>query len=278
MDTDRRTKELGDFLRAQRARLRPEQFDVLHTERPRRVPGLRREEIAHLVGISVEYYTRIEQGRIPPSSAILDDLSYVMHMNGDQRAYLFRLAQKTVPHSEQTLETIQPPLQRMLDDLATTPAFVIGQRTDIIGWNHLAAAMITDFATIPPTKRNFIRLLFMQPAMRDLYVDWDDVVNLAVARLRMFSAQNPNDPRLLALLKDLSANDRSFDALWKSHEVSNKATGFKKLNHPRVGILELEWQALSPAQDPDQQIIIWTAKPGSQTYHALQRLAALPKP
>lgn len=275
MAYDGRWKELGEFLRSRRAKLHPSDFNLPQTHTTRRVPGLRREEVASLAGISTEYYTRLEQGRLPASAAVLEDLSYVMRLSADQHNYIFHLARKESHRVTRSQECISPALQRMLDDLSTTPAFVIGRHTNIIGWNALAAALITDFGAIPAQQRYFIRLLFTNPAMRKLYVDWRDVVDLAIAHLRMDSARAPDDPQLLALISELSAKDSEFDALWHSHEVASKSGGSKRLNHPLLGMLTLKWEALSPIANPEQQIIIWTAEAGSPSYLALQRLSRM---
>ncbi|MCF4121716.1 helix-turn-helix domain-containing protein [Antribacter sp. KLBMP9083] len=270
-----RWKELGDFLKARRAELRPEQLGLDVADSQRRVPGLRRSEVARIAAISTEYYTRLEQGRLPASAPVLADLARVMRMNDDHRAYLFELAGKVLDAPKVApRQTLQAPLQRMLDDLATTPAFVIGRRTEILGWNRLGAALITDFAAIPERERYFIRLLFTDPRMRRLYADWSEVVQLAIAQLRMVSARYPDDPQLAAIVRELSDRDADFTTFWTSHDVASRGTGSKRLLHPIVGELILDWEALSSASDPDQQIIIWTAAPGSRSHDRLRELAA----
>lgn len=275
MAVDARARELGDFLRARRAELKPEDYGLAVTGSVRRVPGLRREEVARIASISTEYYTRLEQGRLSASAPVLDDLARVMRLGVDHRAYLFELAGKVINDPGPTRQNVQAPLRRMLDDLATTPAFVIGRRTEILGWNPLGAALITDFGAIPKPERNFIRLLFTDPAMRFLYAGWTEVVELAIAQLRMDSAHYPNDPQLAALVQDLSDRDPDFTRLWDAHDVASRGTGSKTLHHPLVGELTLDWETLASAQDPDQQIVIWTAEPGSESHERLQLLAKL---
>jgi transcriptional regulator with XRE-family HTH domain len=271
-----RWRELGDFLRARRAELRPEDYGLAVAGSVRRVPGLRREEIAKVATISTEYYTRLEQGRLPASAPVLADLARVMRLNADHRAYLFELAGKVIPDPERPpRQRVQAPLQRTLDDLATTPAFVLGRRTEIIGWNALGAALITDFGAIPEPERNFIRLLFTDPAMRQLYADWPGVVELAIAQLRMDSARYPDDPVLAALVEELGDRDPEFTRMWTTHKVASRGTGSKVLHHPRVGDLSLDWEILSSAKDPDQLIVIWTAESGTPSHDRLQKLAAL---
>jgi transcriptional regulator with XRE-family HTH domain len=162
------------------------------------VAGLRREEVALLAAISTAYYTRLEQGRLQASGPVLGELAQVLRLNEDQRTYLFELAGKDAlqrPH-RRTHQKAQPQLQRLLDDLTATPAFVMGRRTDILAWNRMAAALVTDFGQIPEKHRNYIRLLFTDPAMRTLYPDWENIARRAVAQLRMEAARMPGDPRL----------------------------------------------------------------------------------
>ncbi|KZX21454.1 helix-turn-helix domain-containing protein [Rathayibacter tanaceti] len=269
-----RARELGAFLRARRAALNPATFGVPVSGAARRVPGLRRREVAEAAAISVEYYTRIEQGRMAASGPVLADLARVLRLTDAHRAYLFDLAGKvepTLPHPRR--QVVQAPLQRALDDLATTPAFVLGRRTDVIGWNRLGAALITDFAAVPEDERTFIWLLFAHPGVRSLYADWQDVVELAVAQLRRDSARYPDDPELARLVERLSAQFPEFIEMWTVHEVAGRGTGRKTLHHPLVGELVLDWEILASALDPDQQIVLWTAEAGSESASRLRRLA-----
>jgi transcriptional regulator with XRE-family HTH domain len=273
--SEKRWRELGDFLRARRAELRPADYDLDVSGSVRRVPGLRREEVARLASISTEYYSRLEQGRLPASAPVLSDLARVLRLSDDHRAYLFELAGKVGDDpGRPPRQRVQVPLQRMLDDLSNTPAFVLGRRTEIIGWNALGAALITDFGAIPEPKRNFLHLLFTDPSMRTLYADWPGVVDLAIAQLRMDSARYPDDPVLAALVAELSGRDPFFVELWTAHEVASRGTGVKTLHHPLVGELQLEWEILSSAQDPDQLVVIWTAEAGTESFARLRELAA----
>lgn len=254
-------------------------FGVRSTERKRRVPGLRRQEVADAAAISVEYYSRIEQGRITASAPVLADLANVLRLSDEHRTYLFELAGKveTTPPPAR-LQAVHAPLQRALDDLATTPAFVLGRLTRIIGWNRLGAALITDFAAIPEQDRTFIRLLFADPAMRDLYADWREVVELAIAQLRGDSARYPDDPELSYVVETLSADFAEFRAIWSAHEVAGRGTGSKTLRHPLVGEVVLDWEILASAMDPEQLIVLWTAAPGSVSEKRMHQLAALAQP
>jgi transcriptional regulator with XRE-family HTH domain len=283
MMVETRWQELGDFLRARRAEMRPLDLGIVETAGTRRVPGLRREEIARAAAISTDYYTRLEQGRLPASAPVLDELSRVMKLSTDQRAYLAELAGKVLRGSVPERVSIAAPVQRMIDDLALTPAFIMGPRTEILGWNALGAALITDFSAIPQADRFFIRLLFTDPLMRKLYADWRSVVDLAIAQLRMDSARDPDDPQLHAIVDELSATDSDFSGLWTTHDVAARDTGSKLLRHPLVGELMLDWGALVAGGEPGYTIIIWTAEAGSVTHERLQQLATtvqapLPRP
>jgi transcriptional regulator with XRE-family HTH domain len=275
MHRDPHLNELGEFLKARRAELSPSEVGLRGGQR-RRVSGLRREEVAHLASISTEYYTRIEQGRLQASAALLDGIAEVLRLNEAQRTYLFELAarQKVRPPSSGDRQQVDPQLQRMLDDLTATPAFVIGRRTDILGWNQLAAGLWTDFGRYPEEERVFIRLLFTEPWMRELYADWEEVTRLAIAHLRMESARYPGEPRMAALVETLSAYDAQFRQWWAEHDVAMRDKGTKKLRHPVVGELTLDWNTLTCGTDPEQHIIVWNAEPGSPSHDALRLLAS----
>ncbi|MBA2952061.1 helix-turn-helix domain-containing protein, partial [Streptomyces sp. PSKA28] len=256
--------ELGEFLKKRRSELSPTTVGLPDTGRPRRVAGLRREEVAHLASISTDYYTRLEQGRMQASAPVLDVLARVLHLDDDERGYLFQLAGKTSTRARRRgMQKVQPQLQRVLDDLTATPAIVQGRRGDILAWNALAAALVTDFARIPEKHRNYPRITFTDPAMRTLYADWETSAQTAVAQLRMEAAQYPEDPRLIALVGELSMRDKQFAQWWGDHRVAARTVGTKTLNHPIVGELVLDWDTLTANTDPDQHLTVWTAEPGS---------------
>jgi transcriptional regulator with XRE-family HTH domain len=275
MNRNPHLNELGEFLKARRAELTPSDVGLRGGQR-RRVSGLRREEVALLAAISTEYYARIEQGRLQASAPLLNEIAQVLRLNDDQRTYLFELAAKenVRPATPADRQRVDSQLRRMLDDLTATPAFVIGRRTDILAWNRLAAALWTDFGRYPEQERVFVRLLFTEPWMRELYADWEEVTRLAIAQLRMESARYPGDPRLTALVNELSARDEQFRQWWDEHDVALRGKGTKKLRHPVVGELTLDWDTLTCATDPEQSIIVWTAAPGSPSHDALRLLAS----
>ncbi|MER7930716.1 helix-turn-helix transcriptional regulator [Streptomyces sp. NPDC096057] len=275
MNRNPHLNELGEFLKARRAELTPSEVGLRGGPR-RRVKGLRREEVALLAAISTEYYTRIEQGRLQASAPLLDEIAQVLRLNDAQRTYLFDLAAKerVRPAAYRERQQVDPQLQRMLDDLSASPAFVIGRCTDILGWNRLAAALWTDFGRYPEHEREFVRLLFTEPWMRELYVDWEEVTRLAIAQLRMESARYPDDQPLTALVEELSARDPQFRQWWTEHDVAMRGNGVKKLRHPVVGELTLDWNTLTCGTDPDQHIIVWNAEPGTPSHDGLRLLAS----
>ncbi|WP_079104500.1 helix-turn-helix domain-containing protein [Streptomyces europaeiscabiei] len=275
MTSDATLNELGEFLKKRRSELSPRAVGLPETGGPRRVAGLRREEVAQLASISTDYYTRLEQGRMQASAPVLDTIARVLHLDDDERGYLFQLAGRTTIRTRRHgRQKVQPQLQRVLDDLTATPAIVQGRRGDILAWNALAAALVTDFSRIPERHRNYPRLIFTDPAMRSLYADWESSARIAVSQVRMEAAQYPEDPRLIALVGELSTRDQQFAQWWGDHKVAARTVGTKTLNHPVVGELVLDWDTLTANTDPDQHLTVWTAAPGSPTHERLRILAS----
>ncbi|MGX5208009.1 helix-turn-helix domain-containing protein [Streptomyces violaceus] len=275
MRRDPSLEELGDFLKARRAQLSPGGVGLPDKGESRRVPGLRREEVAQLAAISTDYYTRLEQGRVQASAAVLDGLAQVLHLDGDQRAYLLTLAGKTASTTVGRSQRVQPQMQHLLDGLSLTAGFVIGRNTDLLAWNAMAAALVMDFGRVPEEQRNYVRLVFTEPSIRVLYRDWEAMARLALSHLRMDSRRNPDDSRLTALVEELSALDPQFRLWWTSHDVAVRAGGTRLLRHPVVGDLALERSTFMCAEDPEQQLVVWTAEPGSPTHEALRSLASM---
>ncbi|MEU4657837.1 helix-turn-helix domain-containing protein [Streptomyces sp. NPDC023723] len=273
--SDSRDSELGAFLKARRTELSPAEAGLPDSAGRRRVKGLRREEVALLASISPDYYTRLEQGRRQASEPVLDTLACVLRLDDGERAYMFELSGRDAarPRRRNT-QKVQPQLQRLLDDLPTTPAVVLGRRTDILAWNAMAAGLFTDFARIPEGKRNFVRLVFREPAVRALYPDWEWVAQMTLAQLRMEAARDPKDPQLAELVGELSLQDPDFRRWWGAHRVATQGSGTKTLHHPVVGPLTLDWSFLTSTDDPDQQLITLTAEPGTPSHDRLRILAS----
>ena len=276
MTRDPNRNDLGEFLKARRGELTPDEVGLPPGGHARRVAGLRREEVALLAAISTDYYTRLEQGRIQASPSVVAALAQALRLDEDQRAYLQELTSRESqrPRHRPIRSRVQPQLQRMLDDMAHTPAFVIGPRTEVVAWNAMGAALITDFGKIPEEQRHYIRMLFTDPALRELYADWEGVTRLAIAQMRMHNSANPGDPYLTALVDELSAQHAQFRLWWGAHQVATRGTGTKRLHHRIVGDLTLDWNAITWAADPNLQIIVWTAEPGTPSHDGLRLLAA----
>jgi transcriptional regulator with XRE-family HTH domain len=272
---DTHAAAIGEFLRARRGDLTPLAVGLPETGSSRRVPGLRREEVAQLAAISVDYYTRLEQGRLPPSASILATLTRALRLDDDQQTYLYELAGKTaVRPRRRRIQQVRPPMRRLLDQLTETPAMVLGRRTDVLAWNSMAAALYADFAQIPEGQRNYIRLLFLHPAIRSLHIDWEDAAHTSVATLRMAAAQDPDDQRLAALVGELSVQDPDFRRWWGGHHVASTSFGTKRFHHPIVGDLTLDCDTWDSPDGHEQQLVVLTADPGTPAHQALRLLAS----
>lgn len=266
---------LGAFLRARRARLRPQEV-ALPDFGTRRVSGLRREEIAHLSGVSVDYYTRMEQGRVPhPSRAVLDALAGAMRLSYEETQHLYRLAQARetrTPSGEESPQRVRPMLQRLLREITNLPALVMGRRMDVLSWNPGACGLFGDYAALERAERNIARITFLDPASRRLYADWTSCARENVAFLRLDAGRHPGDAHLARLIEELSEKSDDFRRWWAEHPVQDKTSGIKRFHHPLVGDLELSYETLRPVDDPDQALITYSAAPGSPSEDALRML------
>lgn len=275
--------ELGDFLRSRRARIRPEDAGLRTFGGRRRVPGLRREELAQLAGVSVDYYTRFEQGRAENiSDGVLGAVAVALRLDAAETAHLTRLvrtagrgggpAQAAELEAEEPQE-VRPGLLRLLESMPQTPAFVIGRRTDILAWNPLFAHLVTDFGALPPERRNKAWLVFLDPEVRGRFVNWERKARDLVAFLRFDLGRHPHDPRFAALIAELSERSPEFTRLWEAQEVRDKTHGGYHLRHPLVGEVALAYESLNLPDDPDQSLITYTAEAGSPSEAALRILA-----
>jgi transcriptional regulator with XRE-family HTH domain len=267
--------ELGAFLRSRRARLRPEDVGLPDFGR-RRVPGLRREELAQLAGVSADYYVRLEQGRdIHPSEGVLDAIARALRLDDAERVHLHRLVKprRRIRHAAPA-QRVRPGVQRLLDAMERVPAFVLGRRMDVLAWNRMAAALLCDFAELPRERRNMLRHVFLDPVSQELYPDWDVVANETVAYLRLATGVDPDDPEMAALIGELTLNSEVFAQLWTRHDVLEKTHGSKRIAHPLVGEMTLEYETLT-LPDPGQVLATYTAEPGSSSAAALDLLGSL---
>ncbi|MFC9914349.1 helix-turn-helix domain-containing protein [Streptomyces sp. NPDC127197] len=267
---------LGTFLRARRAQLDPRECGLPETDSARRVTGLRREEVAQLAAISVDYYTRLEQGRVRASAPVLATLARALHLDDDQQQYLYELAGRTDnrPHRRRPAQRVRPAMRRLLDQLTQTPALVLGKRLDILAWNPAAIALYTDFAAVPADRRNYVNLLFSNPVVRELHLGWEHDARDAVAGLRMEAAADPVDPDLARLVGELSVQDADFRTWWAEHRVSSAGYGTKRYRHRLVGELTLDCDTWASPDGSGQRLMVLTAEPGSPSHDALRILTS----
>ncbi|WP_030253500.1 helix-turn-helix transcriptional regulator [Streptomyces violens] len=264
---------LGDFLRARRAGLQPEDVGMA-SYGTRRVAGLRREEVAVLAGVNADYYTRLEQGRERnPSSQVLDALSRALRLDADARAHLYRLAgvapdDRTSVHA---VEQVSPALRQLMDGYPNTPAFVMNRTLDLLAANALADALYAPFGPAD----NLARMTFLDPAGRHFYADWDRAAQATVANLRAAAGFAPDNPRLRELVRTLTEHSADFTRLWNAHTVRGKSQDAKHLHHPDVGPLTLTYQAFDVRDAPGQQLVIYHAEPGTPSAQSLHLLGSL---
>ncbi|WP_345656403.1 helix-turn-helix domain-containing protein [Streptomyces siamensis] len=273
---DRRA-ELSEFLRSRRARLKPEDVGLPDFGRHRRVPGLRREELAQLAGVSVAYYTRLEQGNGRNVSAeVLDAIARALRLTDAEHAHLTHLAKPKQHKRKQAArpQQVRPALRQLLDSMDGVPAYLTGRRSDILAWNRMAAAIFGDWSEMPPQERNWARLVFLKPEYRDLYVEWEQKAIDIVCMLRMDAGCHPDDPRLSALVGELSVKSEDFRRLWATHDVKEKSHGMKHLRHPLVGELSLRFESFRLVDDGELALITYHAEPDSASAEALRLLAS----
>ncbi|MER6925033.1 helix-turn-helix transcriptional regulator [Streptomyces spiralis] len=264
--------DLGEFLRSRRSGLRPEEVGMA-SYGTRRVPGLRREEVAVLAGINADYYTRLEQGRERhPSAQVLDALSRALLLDRDARAHLYRLV-GAVPDTPAVgvPDQVGAGLRQLIDGYTHTPAFVLNRTLDILATNALADALYAPFYPAD----NLARMAFMDPAGRTFYQDWNRTAQATVANLRQAAGYEPDNPRLRQLVDILTKNSADFARLWDSHTVRGKTQEAKQFLHPDVGPLTLSYQAFDVRETPGQQLVIYHAEPGSHSAEALHLLGSI---
>ncbi|GAA3391649.1 helix-turn-helix transcriptional regulator [Streptomyces roseoviridis] len=271
--------ELSEFLRSRRARLKPQDVGLPEFGRHRRVPGLRREELAQLAGVSVAYYTRLEQGNgRNVSMEVLDSIARALRLSDTERAHLTHLAKPTVKKRQRAgssrPQQVRPGLAQLLDAMEGVPAFVVGRRLDVLAWNRMARALFGDFAAWDPRERNMARMIFLDANARDLYIEWECKAVEVVSVLRLYAGMHPDDPELMALVGELSVRSEEFRSLWAAHTVTDKGHGTKRLRHPLVGEMTLSYESLKVSgDDPDLVLVTYHAEPGSPSADALRLLA-----
>lgn len=268
------TQELAAFLRSRRARLHPDDVGLPVRRQVRRTPGLRREEVAELAGVSTDYIVRLEQGRgLRPSAEVVEALSRALRLNADERTYLFDLARQRMPDNGTPATVPAPALTMLVEQLSPLPAMLVDHRYDILAWNREMACLITDFEALPEHRRNSMWLCLLDPALREFFAERERVIREGVADLRAAWAAHPEDQRLADLIGEFTALSEEFARAWDRHDVKVQGRGNKPLCHPEVGPLVVTYEVLMPVQDPDQRIIIYRAA-DADSQVALNRLAA----
>ncbi|MGY0071662.1 helix-turn-helix domain-containing protein [Streptomyces sp. QTS137] len=272
--------QLGDFLQTRRSQLRPEDIGVPTYGERRRVPGLRREELALLAGVSTSYYTRLEQGQsLSASPGVLDAIAGALRLDESERRYLHDLARVDRRHTRSRRpapERVPEATRQLLDVLGDVPAIVLGRRSDVLAWNRLGHALFAghlDFGApdLPAQRPNMARLVFLDGHVRDLYADWPSKARAVVGNLRLVAAQHPEDAALHALLGELSAKSTEFALMWADHRVKACTVTDYEMRHPLVGTLTVIQQTMSSGRGP--VVVVATTEVGSPSRAALALLA-----
>ncbi len=277
MDTKR---EIQEFLTSRRARITPDQAGVrTFGGGPRRVPGLRREEVATLAGVSIAYYTKLERGDASGASdSVLEAISRALHLDDAEHAHLFDLvrAQQPVSRARRTRHAtpiVRPGVQQLLDRI-DAPAYVRNGRMDVLAMNTLCEALFSEMLANPRRPANSARFCFLDPRARTFYVDWEESADASVAVLRAEAGRAPHDQDLTNLVGELSTQSEDFRVRWARHDVGTHDSGSKRLHHPVVGRLDLAYEGMTLAAEPDLVLFAFTAEAGSRSEEALNLLAS----
>jgi transcriptional regulator with XRE-family HTH domain len=268
------SQELGDFLRARRAALTPEEGGVPTYGTLRRVPGLRREEVAQLAGVSVNYYTRIEQGESHQmSDSVLESIANALQLDTDERLHLARLARPArVVRRTTGPERVRGTILTLAESTTDQAVIIAGRRMDLLGGNRLGFALL---GLRPDQRPNLARMMFLDPATRDLFGDWEAEARKAASYLRMASGDQPDDRLLAELIGELSIKSADFAGIWAEHPVSECLHAVREYHHPLVGHLILNEETLRLPDDPGQRIIFHGADAGSSSAERLRLLDSL---
>ncbi|MGW7486929.1 helix-turn-helix domain-containing protein [Streptomyces sp. NPDC054786] len=260
-----RENKLGNYLRARRNVTTPREAGF-PDDGSRRVPGLRRDEVALLAGVSTDYYIRLEQGRERhPSEQVLQAIARALRLDDDAAAHLFRLGLPTPARSPVPAGTVSPELLRLMDGLSGVPAFVVGPSQDILAANAMAQELYRGFARYD----NLLRMIFLDPFAREFYGDWDKAADIAVNNLRASSAQFPDDERIERLVGSLGVHSPAFATLWARYEIRPRTHEDKHFHHPQAGELHLHYEALAITSAPGQHLSLYSAEPGSPSSDGL---------
>jgi transcriptional regulator with XRE-family HTH domain len=276
--TDSR-REIRDFLASRRAKITPEQAGLPAFGGHRRVPGLRREEVALLAGLSPDYYIKLERGSLAGASdSVLDAVAHALQLDEAERAHLFDLARAANttarPRRRPAPQRVRPGVQRILDAMTDAPADVRNGRRDILAANRLGYALYSELYVDPVRPANVARFLFLSPRAGDFFPDWEGTANDLVDNLRAEAGRNPHDRALQDLVGELSTRSQEFRTRWAAHNVRQHQTGRKRLHHPVVGDLELTYEVLALPADAGLSLVVYGAEPGSPSQDGLKLLAS----
>lgn len=257
----RRNELLSAFLTRKRAEVSPETAGIEATG-TRRVPGLRREEVAFLAGVSLDWYVRLEQGRpVTPSEQVLGAIARTLRLDEAERDYLYNLARPaTGPGAgDPGLPAVRPGIRKMIRTFDNQPAFVLGPRMEVLDGNDLAWALLADFPARPAGDRNLLRWMFTDPAARELYLDWAQIASELVGVLQLEASARPRDHRIAALVGELATSSTEFRTWWARPAPQGRTSGTKRFRHPVVGTLTIEWEAFTLQEDQTQTVFVYTA-------------------
>jgi transcriptional regulator with XRE-family HTH domain len=271
--------QIREFLASRRARITPEQAGLPAYGGNRRVTGLRREEVALLAGVSIDYYVRMERGSLAGASdSVLEGVARALQLDDAERDYLFDLARGSEPQPARLRRGREPgvtaSVQRVLDAITNAPAWVRNARLDMLAVNRLARALYAPLLAEPRRPANSARFLYLDPASREFFTDWDRAADDMAAMLRLEAGRNPYDKKLVELIGELSTRSEDFRTRWAAHNVRFHRTGHKKLHHPVVGDLELSFEAMELPSQPGLTLLVYTAPEGSPAADGLSLLAS----
>jgi len=266
--------ELGRFLRARRAAVSPADLGLPAGAGHRRTPGLRREELAALAGVSIDYYIRLERGKeTRPSSSVVDALARALRLDHEEAAYLRELAAQAARGGssprQSVSRTVRPTVKLLLESLRPNPAYVVSRTNDILATNPGGLALLPGMADWPARQRNTIRYTFLHPAARTLWPDWEVKARACVAHLRAVAGTDPDAPELLAVVGELAVKSQDFSRMWERYDVRRVGNGQKTFVHPEVGTFTLAHEVMEINRTDGQRMVVYGAEPGTAEYDTM---------